>query len=162
MYRQIPVLLQQHSWLSGLCIALHHEYKLHLWTKIYIDLQRTCMSWWSWVSCDSRNSEFIVMESLKHTLSQKTIMHVVFSSMTGTLEIWQNPLLQKECANSNGNIWLNIPWSFSPQLDAFSSHLQVSGCVLDHPSWQNRCSPTKFVDSHRLVSSAQSTGSQWG
>lgn len=39
-------------------------------------------------------------------------------------------LLGQHCTYTNANIWLNVLWSFSPQLGTFGSHPQASGKLL--------------------------------
>ena len=39
-------------------------------------------------------------------------------------------LLDQKYTYSYSNIWLNVCWSFSPQLAAFDSHPQASGSPL--------------------------------
>ena len=58
---------------------------------------------------------------------------------------------------NKSNIWLNGPWTFSPQLCAVHSHPPASGWNFNPSSWQNLRSLMKLVSFwHRLVLSPQS------
>ena len=64
-------------------------------------------------------------------LVTENIHGVWFSNefVTGPLKMWLN-LLGQKYTHTNSIIWVNVPWPFSPHLDAFYSHPHFSVVLL--------------------------------